>query len=382
MTIHLPVFPSRLREKRVLMRVDFNVPVIKGHVQDDMRIQKTLPTIKALRGRGHKIILLSHLEDENGNTPTLLPVATYVRMHGIRDLLFARDLEISSVQKKIESMDPGDILLVENIRKDDREKKNSAAFAEELASLGDVFMNEAFSASHRAHASIVGVPRHLPSYAGPLFQKEVQELSRAFRPPHPFLLVLGGRKPVKLTLLEHFLRKADAVIAGGAIANTILAARGISVGASVIEEVDAKVMQTLAHSRKILLPRDVIVERNARKKVVELDTIEPADKIFDLGPSTMNDARLLVAKSRFIVWNGPLGYTEKGYTDATDEFIGMLKTGKRIVITGGGDTIAFLHQHKLLHAFSFVSTGGGAMLDFLSEHTLPGIEALLRSRKE
>lgn len=382
MRYRLSSFPSRLRNKRILMRVDFNVPVTKGHVQDDMRIQKTLPTIKALRGRGHKIILLSHMEDEDGNTPTLLPIATYVRMHGIRDLLFARDLEISSLRKKIESMDPGDILLVENIRKDDREKKNSAAFAEELASLGDIFINEAFSASHRLHASIVGIPCHLPSYAGPLFQKEVRELSRAFRPPHPFLLVLGGRKPIKLTLLARFLRKADAVIAGGAIANTILAARGISVGASVIEEADATLMRTLTHSRKILLPRDVVVERHTRKKVVEIDGIEPADKIFDLGPATMNDARSLVAKSRFIVWNGPLGYTEKGYTDATDEFIGMIKTGKRVVITGGGDTIAFLNQRKLLAVFSFISTGGGAMLDFLSEHTLPGIEALLHSRKE
>ncbi|MDP2677031.1 MAG: phosphoglycerate kinase [bacterium] len=373
--------PSRLREKRVLMRVDFNVPVKRGHVDDDMRIQRTLPTIKMLQERGHKIILLSHMEDEGGRTPTLLPIAVYMRVHGVRQLMFARDLEIPYLQKKIESMDPGDVLLVENIRKDPREKKNSVRFSEELASLGDVYINEAFSASHRTHASIVGIPRFLPSFAGPLFQEEVRQLSRAFRPSHPFLLVLGGRKPVKLMLLSQFLRKADSIIVGGAIANTILAARGISVGASVVETAEKKIIDALANSRKILLPRDVVVERNKRAKTIALDAIGADDAIYDLGPETMKEVAVLVAQSSFVLWNGPLGYTEKGYEESTHEFISMLAKGKRTVITGGGDTIAYLHQKKLLDVFSFVSMGGGAMLDFLSEHTLPGIEALIHSRR-
>ncbi|PIR69199.1 MAG: phosphoglycerate kinase [Candidatus Niyogibacteria bacterium CG10_big_fil_rev_8_21_14_0_10_46_36] len=376
----LSLLPSRLREKRVLMRVDFNVPVKKGHVQDDMRIQKTLPTIKALRECRHKIILLSHMEDENGGTPTLLPIATYLRMHGMRQLIFSRDLDVEHVNKKIESMGPGDILLLENVRKDPREKKNSIQFAEELASFGDVFINEAFSASHRAHASIVGIPRFLPSYAGPLFREEVRQLSRVFRPSHPFLLVLGGRKPVKLTLLSRFLYKADAVVVGGAIANTILAAQGIAVGASVIETAEKKIIEKLARSKKILLPEDVVVERNKRRKTILLADMESQDIIYDLGPKTMEKAEALVGKSKFILWNGPLGYTEKGYVESTEELVSFFANGKRTVITGGGDTIAFLNQKKMLNSFSFVSTGGGAMLDFLAEHTLPGIEALIHAR--
>lgn len=378
MKLRIPPFPFRLREKRVLLRVDFNVPVKKGHVQDDIRIQKTLPIIKELRKHHHKIILMSHLEDEKGDALTLLPIATYLRSHGIKNLLFAnhRSFDFEALRKKIDAMDSGDVLLLENLRCDPGEKNNSESFAKNLASLGDLFINEAFSASHREHASIVGVSRFLPSYAGPLFREEIKMLSQAFHPSHPFVLVLGGRKPIKLILLSRFLSKADTVVVGGVVANTILAGKGMSVGASVVEDIDKKILNKLARSRKIVMPSDVVVERNKQKKIILLSDIQERDIIYDLGPQTMKEIAHFVSRSSFVLWNGPLGYTEKGYWEATQEFVDMLRQAKPTVITGGGDTIAYLNQKNLLDAFSFVSTGGGAMLDFLSEHTLPGIEAL------
>lgn len=276
-------------------------------------------------------------------------------------------------------MDSGDVLLLENLRQDPREKKNDDGFAKELAALADIYVNDAFSASHREHASIVGVPRHLPHYAGPLLAEEIRHLSRAFRPPHPFVIIIAGRKPIKLLLLARFLRKADTAITGGVIANTILHKKGIRVGQSVVEDgVDKETLDAFIHSRKILLPKDVIVSRQGKDEIVNIHNVQKSDIIYDIGPETVEEIRHILWGSRFVLWNGPLGYAEKGYEDSTYALAQALIKGGKKSIVGGGDTIAYLNKKNILHKFPFVSTGGGAMLEFLAERTLPGIEALMK----
>ncbi|MEK7090749.1 MAG: phosphoglycerate kinase, partial [Patescibacteria group bacterium] len=374
--IKLPGLPKNLKEKRILMRVDFNTPCRMGKVEDDFRIQKTLPTISDALKRGNNVILISHLE-ERDKTPTFLSVAAYLRGHGLKYLRFVEDIAGDQARRAAVRMGNSDVLLLENLRKDPREKDNDSDFARQLAGLADVFVNEAFSASHREHASIVGVPKFLPSFAGPLFLEETKRLSKAFRPSHPFLFVLGGMKPIKLLLLEKFLPKADAVIVGGTMANTLLAAKGLAVGKSQIEkESIPDIKKSVLESVKILFPLDVGVENKGRKGTKKFSEIDAEDNIFDLGPETMRQAESLIKNARFVLWNGPLGYVEKGFDLSTRQLARSLIKSKAETIVGGGDTVAFLRKEKILNKFSFVSTGGGAMLEFLANGTLPGIEAL------
>ena len=374
--IKLRPLPKNIKEKRILMRVDFNVACSMGKVQDDFRIQKTLPTIIESLKRGNKIILASHL-DERGKAPSFLSIVAYLRRHGLTRLRFVEDIAGDKARKASQSLKNSDVLLLENLRKDPREKENDKDFAHELASLAELYVNEAFSASHREHASIVGVPKFLPSFAGPLFLEETRRLSKVFRPTRPFVFVLGGMKPIKLLLLEKFLPKADAVIVGGTMANTLLAAKGIMVGGSQVErESVSDIKKSILDSPKILFPTDVAVENKGRAGVKKLSDVGPDDNIFDLGPDTMREAEGLVKKARFILWNGPLGYVEKGFGVSTKQVArAIIKSGAETVV-GGGDTVAFLRKERILNKFSFVSTGGGAMLEFLAKGTLPGIEAL------
>ncbi|PIR70492.1 MAG: phosphoglycerate kinase [Candidatus Niyogibacteria bacterium CG10_big_fil_rev_8_21_14_0_10_42_19] len=376
MGFKLSLFPKKLKEKRILMRVDFNVPSRLGKVDDDFRIQKTIPAIKDLIKCGHKIILISHFEQKD-KTPTLLPVAAYLKERGLKRLRFVDEVTGDKVKNAVSKMRSGDVILLENLRKDPREKNNNATFASELANLADYYINEAFSVSHREHASIVGVSKLLPSFAGPLFKEEVRRLSRSFRPPHPFLFVLGGIKPIKLLLLERFLGRADNIIIGGTMANTILYAKGVKVGESIIEkESISKIKDNILNSNKILFPSDVVVSRKGRKKTIVLKDVEKNDSIFDLGPDTMRQAEAMIKKSRFVLWNGPLGYVEGGFDGSTLQLAVALSRSKAETIVGGGDTLGFLRKENLSGKFSFISTGGGAMLEFLAYGTLPGINAL------
>jgi len=351
-----------LEGKRVLLRTDFNVPLVGGSLRDTFRINTALPTLRLLLSRGARVILVSHRDDGG----SLAPVGEYLNTH--LPVVFAKDKE---------SIPSAPVVLLENLRLSPLEEANDEGFAKELASFADYYVNEAFSASHRAHASIVGVPKHIPGFAGLRFLQEVKELSVAFSPEHPFLFILGGAKvETKEPLIKKFLKSADTLFVGGVLANDFLTAKGYPVGCSLLSEVpaDAELVQ---HPR-VLLPEDVVViGGEAGKRVATLADVGMEERIVDVGPETLLLLKERIKQAHLILWNGPLGLYEEGYVDGSLSLGEALAASSARTILGGGDTLSALPS-AVKEKISFVSTGGGAMLHFLSEGTLPGIEALSR----
>ncbi len=269
------------------------------------------------------------------------------------------------------------LYLCENLRFFKEETGNDLTFAKRIASLGDVYVNEAFSVSHRKHASVVSVPKFLPSYAGFLFEKEVAHLETAFHPPKPFLFILGGMKgSTKLPLAEKFLSIADHIFVGGAVVNNIFKWQGHEIGRSVVDEklIDCR---RLIKSKNVIVPRDVVVEnQKGEKHVKDPFKISPDDKMLDAGPETLRHLVDLISRAAFIVFNGPLGDYEHGFEESTRALVNAFKKSPAETLVGGGDTIAAVLRFGTEDDFGFLSTGGGAMLDFLAHRTLPGIEAL------
>lgn len=362
--------------ERALVRVDFNLPLKKDRVQDDFRVKKTLPLIRALQKKKAKIILISHLEN-NGKIASLRPMARYLRKYYLKNLKFVPDLFGRQAKKVILAMKNGDSIFLENLRMKAGEKRNDKKFARQLASLADIYINEAFSASHRKHASIVGLPKFLPSYAGPLFLSEINNLKKVFSPPRPFLLILGGKKiSTKFELLENFIKKADKIFVAGAIANFYLKKKGYEIGKSYREKMSSMDFSGIKKAKNIIFPDDVIVLRKQKRKIVQIGEIRKQDVIYDIGPKTIDKMKREISRAKFILWNGPLGYFEGGFDKGTKETVQRLIFSKAEVVAGGGETVAFLEKQKLPGKRFFVSTGGGALLDFLARGTLPGIEAL------
>jgi phosphoglycerate kinase len=367
----------------VLARLDFNVPVADGRVVDDYRITKALPTIDFLRQRGAKVIIVSHIE---GATDTLRPVFEYLKR--IMPVTFCADI-IKDGPAMIAALPAGEVLLSENIRQYPGEKKNDPEFAKALAALAKLYVNDAFPAAHREHASVVGVPKLLPSYLGLQFEKEVAALTTCFTPAHPFLFILAGAKfETKLPLIQKFLTIADTVFVGGALANDLFKVRGISVGGSLISAGVTADLKPLSVDSKVIIPNDVVVQSLAGVRTLTPgatssasagDTITPEESIMDAGPITLEKLATLIADAKHILWNGPLGAYEKGFTGPTKELAKIVAgaTGRGAkTIVGGGDTLAAIADLKIESSFSFVSTGGGAMLDFLANGTVPALEAL------
>ena len=348
--------------KRVLLRVGFDVPIKNGKIAENFRIKKTLPTVRFLQNNGAKIILLSHLGEKGGS---LKPVANYLKPW-FKNFKFIPALFNSSVKREIYKMKEGDIIMLENLRMDRGEEKNSKNLAKKLAGLGDIYVNEAFSVSHRKHASIVGIPKYLPSYAGLLFEKEVKNLEKAFKPKHPFLVILGGIKfESKLCVLERFLKIADKIFIGGALANNFFRLKGINIGKSLFDR-NVPVKKYLKN-KKIILPVDVRRKNN---------------RILDIGPKAIKELSNLIKNSKFILWNGPMGnFEEKNLSSGTFSVAKLIAKSRAVSIVGGGDTVAAITKLGIISKFSFVSTAGGAMLEFLAKGTLPGIEALIKSKK-
>lgn len=365
---------AHLEGVKVLVRVDFNVPIQNGMVADDYRIKSALPTIEFLRKKNAKVILMSHMEAADGGNPSLEPVAKHLsELAG--SVTFIKDYK--TALGVIDAGAPGQCFLLENLRFFEGEKKNDPVFAEELASLADIYVNEAFSASHREHASIVGVPKFIPSYAGVQLEREVAALSKAFNPAHPFLFILGGAKfETKLPLLSKFLSIADSIFVGGALANDLFKAKGYEVGVSLLSKGDVD-LSGFINSPKVMVPIDVITQK---KEVRSSDQISKDDKIMDSGPKTMDMLKKKISESKFILWNGPLGLYEDGYRGPTLDLAKLIAGASEVngaeSIVGGGDTLAAISALGLEEKFTFISTGGGAMLDFLAKGTLPGIEAL------
>jgi len=364
---------AEIKKKRALVRVDFNIPLgdnLRIGKNERWRIEAVLPTLKYLIKQKAKIILISHLGRPGGRKIkklSLRPVAQELEKLLKKKIIFSEEVVGWNVEKKIENIKFGNILVLENIRFHSGEEKNSPKLAKDLAGLGDIFINDAFAVSHRKHASIVGIPEFLPSVAGFLFEKEINELNKIlFKPKHPLVVIIGGAKiSTKIKIINKFLKIADRVLIGGALANTIFAAQGIFMADSVIEEKAFSEIKKInppvgGKNPKLFLPIDLaLYSKDGKIFYREVNKVEKEEKALDIGPKSIDLFCDLTKRAKMVVWNGPLG----------------LITQKPSV-AGGGDTAAFLREIGKEKVFNHLSTGGGAMLDYLANETLPGIESL------
>jgi phosphoglycerate kinase len=364
------------RGKTVLVRSGLNVPLTDSNeVADDLRIRRALASIRLLKNAGAKVVMLGHI----GRDPeeTLAPIAKRLQQD-IPELCFITGSPVGADARiAVATMLDGDVVLLENVRSDVREGKGDPAYAAELAALGSFYVGDAFPDAHRAHASIAGVPALLPHCAGIALADEVHQLGLACNPHQPSLAIVAGAKfETKEPLIRVLLAKYTDVFVGGALGNDLLKARGYAVGASLVS--DGAVPEDVCKNPHVLAPIDVLVERNGAAVVTELSGILPDDVIVDVGPLTSALLATKVAAAQFIVWNGPLGWYEKGYTVGSRSLAEIISKTKTQSVIGGGDTVAAIETDtfKAEHAFTFVSAGGGAMLEFMLTGDLPGIQAL------
>ncbi len=360
--------------KKVLLRADFNVPVKDGKILDTYRIDKTISTIDFLRQKKAKIIIISHIESEE---KTLLPVWDYLK--GFFNIKFVKDYFIKETDVLISEMKEGDVVLFENLRSHSGEKDNDLDFGKKLSVYGDLYVNDAFAVSHRKHCSVVLLPKLLPSFFGPLFVEEFENLSRAFNPKHPFLFILGGAKfSTKIPLVRKFLPIADSIYITGALANDIFKSKNLEVGKSLVGENTESVSLVLEEGKdRIKYPFDCLVlDKESKTNERSINDIENSDYVVDIGPRSLDELFELIKKSEFILWNGPTGNYEIGFDQNTQNLAKFLANSGKDVIVGGGDTVSAIKALNILDKFTFVSTAGGAMLDFLANESLPAIEIL------
>jgi phosphoglycerate kinase len=383
--------------KRVLVRVDLNVPMHNGRVADDTRLRALMPTIEELRKRGARVVLMSHFDRPKGRRvpamglrPLVAPLSELIGA----PVAFAEDCIGRTALDAVGKLGDGDVLLLENLRFHPGEEDNDAAFAGELAKLGDLYVNDAFSAAHRSHASTEAIAHILPAYAGRALQSELEHLEQALgSPQHPVMGIIGGAKvSTKLDVLNNLIGKLEVLALGGAMANTFLFAQGYDLGATHCEETMAATARGILDKAKsagcrILLPTDVVVaeslEPGAPFQVVELGGIRALDKVFDAGPNSLAHIVDAMRESKTLIWNGPLGVFEvppfDGATRQVARTAATLAMSRRLVaVAGGGDTVAALNSAGVTAHFSYVSTAGGAFLEWLADRPLPGVAALQR----
>lgn len=383
-----------VKNKRVLVRVDLNVPMDNGKVTDTTRIERIVPTITEIADKGGKVILLAHFGRPKGRDlkESLKPVAAAVADVIKRPVAFAEDCIGDVAKAAIDKMQPGDIVCLENTRFYKEEEKNDPAFVDQLAALGDIYVNDAFSAAHRAHASTEGLGHKLPTYAGRTMQAEVEALSKALEAPtRPVAAIAGGAKvSTKLDLLGNLLDKVDVLIIGGAMANTFLLAQGKSVGKSLVEPDLLNTAREIldkakARNREIVLPVDVVVAKEfkalAPSRVVDADHVGDDEMILDIGSRSIEHVVSVLARCKTLVWNGPFGAFEMepfdtGTIEVAEAAAELTQAGKIISVAGGGDTVAALNAAGAADRFSYVSTAGGAFLEWLEGKSLPGVEIL------
>jgi phosphoglycerate kinase len=381
--------------KRVLVRVDFNVPMNQGLVTDDTRLKAAQPTIEALRRKGARVILMSHFGRPKGlfdASMSLRPlVGPLSKLIGVA-VAFAEDCIGQKATAAVEKLGGGEVLLLENLRFHPGEEKNDQLFAHELAKLGDLYVDDAFSAAHRAHASTEAIAHILPAYAGLAMQSELEHLQQALGSPRrPLMGIVGGAKvSTKIDLLNSLVGKLQVLALGGAMANTFLFAQGYGVGASLDEKDMGDVTRGVLEKAKaagcsILLPTDVVVgdklAPGAPSRVVELCQVLPQDKIFDVGPVAASKILNAMTASKTLIWNGPLGVFEMPPFDTATLKVArhaaaLARSGSLVAVAGGGDTVAALNAAGVAADFTFVSTAGGAFLEWVEGKTLPGVAAL------
>lgn len=373
--------------KRVLVRCDFNVPLDGDTITDDRRITEALPTIRLLLDRGASVVLASHLGRPKGVSPefSLQPVSRRLGELLGRNVPLLPDSVGAEVEQRVRGMKPGEVVLLENVRFHPEEEANDPAFAAQLASLAEVYVNDAFGTAHRAHASTEGVARYLPGYAGLLIEKEIEFLGKALESPaRPFVAILGGAKVKdKIAVIDALLPKVDRLLIGGGMAFTFLKAKGYEIGRSLLDEgsLDYAAGLLRSHADKLLLPTDVVVTSelsdSASAQVVTADAI-PADLIgADIGPRSAEAFAEVVLGAGTVVWNGPMGVFEMKPFEAGTKAVAQALAGcAGVTIVGGGDSAAAIEQFGLADRVSHVSTGGGASLEFLEGKELPGIAAL------
>ena len=374
--------------KRVLVRVDFNVPIKDGAVGDDTRIRAALPTLGYLLDHGAAVILTSHLGRPKGEVMpeySLRPVAAHLSKLLDRPVAFAEDCVGPVAEQAANALKPGGVLLLENTRFHAGETKNDETMSRQLAALADIYVNDAFGSAHRAHASTEGVARYLPAVAGFLMEKEIRYLGQAVEnPAHPFIAILGGAKiSDKIGVIKNLLEKADQVLIGGGMANTFFKAQGYPVGDSLVEDEALETAKELLAKggNRLRLPVDVVIgdkfDAEAARKVMSMATVPNGWRILDIGPATLENFSKLIADAGTIVWNGPMGVFEfPRFAEGTFSLAKAVAASKATSIIGGGDSVAAVQQTGLADQITHISTGGGASLEMLEGLVLPGLAAL------
>lgn len=386
---------ENIKGKKVVVRADLNVPTEDGKITDNSRIERFAPTAKLLSDKGAKVIIITHFGRPKGKK---LPEFSVAFMKDSLSKAIGKPVEFvddtigEKVEDTISKMNDGDIILLENVRFYAEEEANDAEFSKKLASLGEIFVNDAFSTSHRAHASTEGITKYLPSYAGLLMEEEINALTKALEnPAHPAIAIVGGSKvSTKLAVLENITKKVDALVIGGAMANTFLLAQGYDIGASMAEpEMTDTALKIIDEAKKngceIILPVDVCVAKefkaNTENKFVGINDVDGDWKIFDVGPETSKMLDKKFEEAKTVLWNGPLGVFEltpfdRGTNELARTVAKLTREGKLTSVAGGGDTVSALNNAGVEDDFSYISTAGGAFLEWLEGKILPAIPPL------
>ncbi|MCF7820401.1 MAG: phosphoglycerate kinase [Candidatus Pacebacteria bacterium] len=380
---------KQYKDKVFLVRCDFNVPIEKGQIKEDYKLKQSLATINFLISQGAKVVLISHLgrPQKREVAFSLKPVAERLSHLLGSKVFFSQDIVGLKAKKAIKKLSAGEVLLLDNIRFLEGEEKNSRVLAKQLASLADIYINEAFAVSHRLASSVSAIKNYLPAYAGLLLEKEVENLAKAFKPKKPLVVIVGGAKvKSKIKLLEKLLKSADSICLGGALANTFLAACGINIGKSLIDEeglVWAKnFISKKTVEKKIVLPLDALVLSQGKKIVKKVDKLKKTEAILDIGPETMSVFCKQIKLAKTVIWNGPLGkFEDKRFQQGTLSVarqVAISSTKNTFSVVGGGETVEALAELKASKNISWISTGGGAMLSFLAGEKMPGLEKIVK----